>query len=203
VDAGVRKFFATEIERLADRLFGSALRLTRNRDDAEDLVAETVAKAWAKCPELRDPQCFEAWIQRILVNTFMSAWRHRRASPEVTLECNDEHDEASEPFSLFEKLHQPFLLWWSNPEESVVTKLLREDIERVRRDRPDVLVGSVPDAGDEALVTLIAELDRAEANRDVTELRALEAAETEVFAPLPERQRKNLVELLRSLRDCV
>ena len=53
---------------------------------------------------------------------------------------------------------------------------LREDVERVRRDRPDVLVGSVPDAGDEALVTLIAELDRAEANRDVTELRALEAA---------------------------
>ena len=40
---------------------------------------------------------------------------------------------------------------------------LREDVERVRRDRPDVLVGSVPDAG-------------AEANRDVTELRALEAA---------------------------
>jgi DnaK suppressor protein len=53
---------------------------------------------------------------------------------------------------------------------------LREDVERVRRDRPDVLVGSVPDVGDEALVTLIAELDRAEANRDVTELRALEAA---------------------------
>jgi DnaK suppressor protein len=53
---------------------------------------------------------------------------------------------------------------------------LREDVARVRRDRPDVLVGSVPDAGDEAMVTLIAELDRAEANRDVTELRALEAA---------------------------
>ena len=53
---------------------------------------------------------------------------------------------------------------------------LREDVARVRRDRSDVLVGSVPDAADEALVTLIAELDRAEANRDVTELRALEAA---------------------------
>ena len=53
---------------------------------------------------------------------------------------------------------------------------LREDVERVRRDRSDVLVGSVPDSGDEAMVTLMAELDRAEANRDVTELRALEAA---------------------------
>jgi DnaK suppressor protein len=53
---------------------------------------------------------------------------------------------------------------------------LREDVERVRRDRSDVLVGSVPDTGDEALVTLFAEIDRAETNRDVTELRALEAA---------------------------
>ena len=53
---------------------------------------------------------------------------------------------------------------------------LREDVERVRRDRSDELVGSVPDAGDEALVTLIGELDRAEADRDLTELRALEAA---------------------------
>jgi DnaK suppressor protein len=59
---------------------------------------------------------------------------------------------------------------------AVLLNELREDVARVRRDRPDVLVGSVPDAGDEAMVLLMAELDRAEANRDVTELRALEAA---------------------------
>jgi RNA polymerase sigma-70 factor (ECF subfamily) len=138
VDTGSRQIFATEIERLADRLFGTALRLARNRDDAEDLVAETVAKAWAKRAELRDPQCFEAWIQRILANTFMSEWRHRRASPEVTLEPNDAQDDDGEPFSLFEKLHQPFLLWWSNPEESVMMKLLHDDIERALDALPDV-----------------------------------------------------------------
>ena len=31
---------------------------------------------------------------------------------------------------MFEKLHQPFLLWWSNPEQELLNKLLREDIER-------------------------------------------------------------------------
>jgi RNA polymerase sigma-70 factor (ECF subfamily) len=127
VDKAGRDFFAAEVERLADRLYGTALRLTRNADDAEELVAETVAKAWAKFAELRDPQCFEAWIQRILANTFLSDWRHRRASPEVALEVETEDDE---PFSLFEKLHQPFLLWWTDPAESAVAKLLREDIER-------------------------------------------------------------------------
>jgi RNA polymerase sigma factor (sigma-70 family) len=137
VDVGIRQRFAVEIERLADRLFGTALRLTRNRGDAEELVAEAVAKAWATCSELRDPHRFEAWIQRILANTFVSAWRHRRASPEIALEPDEAGDQESRPFSLFERLHQPFLLWWSNPEESVMAKLLGEDIERALDGLPD------------------------------------------------------------------
>jgi RNA polymerase sigma-70 factor, ECF subfamily len=137
LDPQIRSSFAAEIERVTDRLFGTALRLTRNREDAEDLVAETVVKAWAKFPELRDSQCFEAWIQRILTNTFVSDWRHRRASPEIAIEPSDDEDQG-EPFSLFEKLHQPFLLWWSSPEESVVNNLLREDMEKALDSLPDV-----------------------------------------------------------------
>jgi RNA polymerase sigma-70 factor (ECF subfamily) len=129
VDASLHSFFAEKVERQSDRLYGTALRLTRNSDDAEDLVAETVAKAWAKLGELSDPQSFDAWILRILTNTFVSEWRHRRASPEVAMEPGPEDGE-DEPFSLFEKLHQPFLLWWSTPEEEVIAKLLREDIDR-------------------------------------------------------------------------
>ena len=137
MDAGLRDFFVAEVERLTDRLYGTALRLTRDRSDAEELVAETVAKAWARLPDLRDRQCLDAWIQRILATTFVSRWRHRRASPEIAIEPGEEHDGESEPFSLFEKLHQPFLLWWSTPEETVIAKLLREDIERALDGLPD------------------------------------------------------------------
>lgn len=136
VDTGRHQFFAEQVARLADRLYGTALRLTRNSDDAEDLVAETVAKAWAKLGALCDPQSFEAWIQRILTNTFVSEWRHRRASPEVAMESETEDDEG-EPFSLFEKLHQPFLLWWATPEQEVIAKLLREDIDQALDALPD------------------------------------------------------------------
>jgi RNA polymerase sigma-70 factor (ECF subfamily) len=136
VDASLHSFFAEKVERLSDRLYGTALRLTRNSDDAEDLVAETVAKAWAKLGELSDPQSFDAWILRILMNTFVSEWRHRRASPEVAMEPEPEDGE-DESFSLFEKLHQPFLLWWSTPEEEVIAKLLREDMDRALDALPD------------------------------------------------------------------
>ena len=134
VQSGLREIFAAEIERLADRLYGTALRFTRNPEQAEDLVAETVAKAWARLDELRDPQALEGWLQRILANTFISHWRHHRASPEMTLETIE---EGHEHFSLFEQLHQPFLLWWTNPEEAAVQKLLREDMDKALDCLPD------------------------------------------------------------------
>ena len=137
-DTSRRRLFEAEVERLLDRLFGTALRLTRNRADAEDLVGETVAKAWAGLDQLCDPRTFEAWIQRILANTFVSQWRHRRAQPELALHPEEDGTALDgEGFSLFERLHQPFLLWWSTPEAMLETKLLREDLERALDSLPD------------------------------------------------------------------
>jgi RNA polymerase sigma factor (sigma-70 family) len=139
IDEATRRcFFEAEVQRLLDRLFGTALRLTRNRADAEDLVGETVTKAWARLAELRDPCTFEAWIRRILANTFISQWRHRRAQPEVAIDADaDGALDVDEGFSLFERLHQPFLLWWSTPEEMLATKVLREHLERALDALPD------------------------------------------------------------------
>ena len=55
---------------------------------------------------------------------------------------------------------------------------LREDVERVRRDRFEDLAGSAPDPGDQSVATLIADLDHADVGRDLSELRGLEAART-------------------------
>lgn len=115
-----------------DRLYGAALRMTRNGADAEDLVAETLTKAWANLDGLEDPQCFEKWIFRILANTFVSDRRRRRETPATELER-----EEGEAFSLFDNLHQPFLLWWGNPEQRFLDKLLREDVERALHDLPE------------------------------------------------------------------
>ncbi|KAB2911551.1 MAG: sigma-70 family RNA polymerase sigma factor [Hyphomicrobiaceae bacterium] len=128
-----RAFFSAEIERLAGRLYGTALRLTHNPADAEDLVAETVTKAWAALPKLADRNCFEKWAFRILANTYIS---NRRRPCEVTAATAAEED-AQGQFSLFDRLHQPFLLWWGNPEQELLNKLLREDIERALAALPD------------------------------------------------------------------
>ncbi len=129
-----RQFFEAEIMRLTDKLYGTALRLTRRPADAEDLVADTIARAWQKFTALRDLQCFEPWILRILTNAFISEWRRRGASH---VEAREPQPDSSEEFSLFEQLHQPFLLWWSSPEQEFLNDLLREDLETARDNLPD------------------------------------------------------------------
>jgi len=124
-DDSDRDFFRAEIERLMDRLYGTALRLTCNAADAEDLVSEAVIKAWANLGDLADRQAFPKWLFRILTNTFVSGRRRARHETSETIIGAD----GEETFSLFEKLHQPFLLWWSNPEQELINKLLREDLE--------------------------------------------------------------------------
>src|SRR5262249_30685208 len=58
-------------------------------------------------------------------NTFVSSQRHTRPESVEALDIDSEDCQ----FSLFEKMHQPFLLWWSNPEQELISKILREDIE--------------------------------------------------------------------------
>lgn len=129
-------FFERELQNTLDGLYGAALRLTRNPDDAQDLVAETVAKAWARLDSLHDQTRFRAWIFRILTNTFISDWRKQANSPaQLVAEEEDEADD--EPFSIFEQLHQPFLLWWGNPEQEFLNKLLREHLEQAINALPE------------------------------------------------------------------
>jgi RNA polymerase sigma-70 factor (ECF subfamily) len=122
-DACNRAFFEGEIRRLLGRLYGVALRLTGNPAEAEDLVSETTIKAWSKLHQLEDRQAFPKWLFRILTNTYISRRRQALAEPSGAFEEGGEQS-----FSLFEKLHQPFLLWWSNPEQALLNKLLGEDI---------------------------------------------------------------------------
>lgn len=118
--------FGREVTTLLPNLYAAALHFTRDASDAEDLVAETVAKAWAALHTLHDTTRFRCWLLRILTNTYFAQYRARSGRPPA----EPLPDEDQEDFSLFEKLHQPFLLWWGNPEQQFLDRLLREDLAR-------------------------------------------------------------------------
>ena len=63
------------------RLYPAALRMTRNASDAEDLVQETSAKAYAAFHQFKPGTNLRAWLNRILANTFINGYRKRRREP--------------------------------------------------------------------------------------------------------------------------
>src|SRR5690348_7293929 len=66
-----------------DGLYRSALRLTRNRTAAEDLVQEVMLKAWRSFHTFQDGTSIRAWLHRILMNAFFDAHRKQTREPEV------------------------------------------------------------------------------------------------------------------------
>ncbi len=125
-------WFESAVLELLPDLVATARHLTRNPADAEDLVADAVAKAWLGLGSLRDRGRFRGWMFRILTNRFVSDRRARRNAQEESL------DELEAEFSLFERLHQPFLLWWGTPEQAFLDRVLRADLERAIAALPDV-----------------------------------------------------------------
>jgi RNA polymerase sigma-70 factor (ECF subfamily) len=64
-----------------DQLYSAALRMTRNPADAEDLVQETFAKAFAAFHQYRPGTNLKAWLYRILTNTYINTYRKKQREP--------------------------------------------------------------------------------------------------------------------------
>jgi RNA polymerase sigma-70 factor, ECF subfamily len=63
------------------QLFTTALRMTRSRQDAEDLVQETYLKAFKYYHHFSEGTNFKAWLFKIMKNTFINAYRKGKAQP--------------------------------------------------------------------------------------------------------------------------
>lgn len=133
----VHGFFTQRVEQCMDALYGVALRLTRDADDAEDLVADTVAKAWAAIGSLDDRSRFRPWIFRILHNTFVSDYRRKSAQPALSSYEALADEEDGSLVSFLNEQSDEFLKWWAYPEKAVYNKLLGERIMSAVDDLPE------------------------------------------------------------------
>ena len=67
-----------------DQLYSAGLRMTRNPADAEDIVQETYAKAFASRHTFSPGTNLKAWLYRILTNTYINAYRKAQRSPQYS-----------------------------------------------------------------------------------------------------------------------
>ena len=67
-----------------DQLYAGALRMTRNPADAEDVVQETYAKAYASFHQFTPGTNLKAWLYRILTNTYINSYRKKQREPQLS-----------------------------------------------------------------------------------------------------------------------
>ena len=73
------------------QLYSTALRMTRNASDAEDLVQETYLKAYRGFAGFEEGTNLRAWLFRILTNTYINSYRSKKRRPDET-ELDDVED---------------------------------------------------------------------------------------------------------------
>jgi RNA polymerase sigma-70 factor, ECF subfamily len=76
--------FAEQTMDLMPSLYAAALRMTRNRADAEDLVQETYLRAYRGFGGFQEGTNLKAWLYRILTNTYINTYRAKKRRPSET-----------------------------------------------------------------------------------------------------------------------
>jgi len=106
-------------------LYPAALRMTGNAADAEDLVQETFAKALAASEKFKSGTNLNAWLRRIMINTFISGYRKSRTEPQlITGDAMGSHLIRAQSHG-------------GSAEDQVVEGLLDPDVIAALRELPD------------------------------------------------------------------
>ena len=108
-----------------DTLYNVALRLTGNPADAEDLVQETVLKAYRAWEKYERGTNCRAWLVTILRNTFINQFRKRRKKPSKV-----DYD-AVEDISVFEAVQE------QDPTGAFFRHIVDDEVTRAVQELPE------------------------------------------------------------------
>jgi len=81
--------FNNRFEELRPTMFAFAMKLTRNTEDANDLMQETSFRAFRSLERFKDGTHFKSWISTILRNNFINEYRKRRTRNKVEAPVNE------------------------------------------------------------------------------------------------------------------
>ena len=126
-----KKRFQRDALPLLDSLYAGALRMTRNPADAEDLVQETMMRAYRSFERFEEGTNLKAWLFRIMTNAYINTYRKKQREP-----LKVSHDEI-EDFDLYRELKQHDPQWDATPENIVLSNLVDSDIIEAIDDLPE------------------------------------------------------------------
>src|SRR6188474_798795 len=124
-----------EFERQAlvhiDSLYGAAYRLTRNPRDAEDLVQDSLLRAYRFWDSFQQDSNCKAWLLRIVTNTFINEYQRRKRSREV-LDAATAEQDATDGVLVHAEARDK-----QSPERMLMSASVSDDVQRALEQLPD------------------------------------------------------------------
>jgi RNA polymerase sigma-70 factor (ECF subfamily) len=112
-----------------------AYSLCQDQAEAEDLVAETVVKAFENIHQLKDENKVKQWLFRILNNVFISNYRKNKKQRKISLTVD--MDNADHSFSLYEQIEGSDFTNADTPEKNFIAKITKEKINKAINELPE------------------------------------------------------------------
>jgi RNA polymerase sigma-70 factor (ECF subfamily) len=120
--------FERQLRPCLGQLYPAALRLTRNASDAEDLVQETLTKAYSAFHQFSPGTNMRAWLHKILATTFINGYRKSKREPALAPEADlgDARRPSGDPLALM-----------PSAESEALDRMADSEVLRALRDLPE------------------------------------------------------------------
>ena len=105
--AGQKWAFVELCNRHSRRILLTLLRITRNREDAEDALQDSILNAVVNIGGLQRASSFRTWLTRIGINSALMLLRRRRARPEISTNAPVDENESLFPWEIVDRRPNP------------------------------------------------------------------------------------------------
>ena len=118
--------FELLVERHERKIFSMAQRITRNREDAEDVVQQSFQKAFIHLKQFEGKSLFSTWLTRIAINEALMLLRRKRGSHEVPIEESTTKTENALPLDFLNSAPTPEDSYLDREQEQILSAALNK-----------------------------------------------------------------------------
>src|SRR6266853_241637 len=123
---GNRKAFEILVKRHQQRIFFVARRMTRRREDAEDVVQQSFQKAFTHLRQFEARSSFSTWLTRVAINEALMLQRKTRALREVLIDDLNGNEETTNALEFPDSGHSPEVNYSQREQQRILSSAMNE-----------------------------------------------------------------------------
>jgi RNA polymerase sigma-70 factor, ECF subfamily len=132
-----KELFEREALNHLDELFASALRMTRQKEAAEDLISEVYAKAWKAFHQYAPGTNLRAWLYKILTNTYINHYRQKQRQPLMVELDRPADSDTGTGGDLYDRILGASKNPFDIPDQALANRILDQDLKAAIDHLPD------------------------------------------------------------------